>query len=167
MFDKQTGYFEKDGAFGQVDFPFRANSKNLARRSLEGFLLAMAAMITFGFVPLAFLLFGVHFVPPDWLSVYALITGLFVMASVPASWTFRNEAIYRIEEGAFEKNVVFLGFIIKSWKWPKNLFKGISYGNKGLSKGRTAVVRLKCKVDGYLVDSYFYANSTAQAQELA
>jgi hypothetical protein len=28
-------------------------------------------------------------------------------------------------------------------------------------------VRLKCKVDDYLVDSYFYANSTAQAQELA
>ncbi|MGD8528872.1 MAG: hypothetical protein PVH06_09380 [Methyloceanibacter sp.] len=127
----------------------------------------MAAMITFGFVPLAFLLFGVHFVSPAWQNGYVLITGLFVVASVPASWTFRNEAIYRIEEGVFEKNLVFLGFRIKSWKWPKNLFEGISYGNKGLSKGRASVVRLRCKVDDYLVDSYFYANSAVQAQELA
>jgi hypothetical protein len=103
MFDKQTGYFEKDGAFGQVDFPFRANGKNLARRLLEVFLSAMAAMITFGFVPPAFLLFGVHFVSPAWQNGYVLITGLFFVVSVPASWTFRNEAIYRIEKVSLKR----------------------------------------------------------------
>jgi hypothetical protein len=167
MFEKQTSYVESNGDFGQVSFPFRTSATNLARKALEVVLLAMAAIITFGFLPLAFLLFGVHFVPANWQNPYALVMGLLVIASVPASWTFRNEAIFRPKEGIFEKNLVFLGLKIRSWAWPKNLFNGISYGNKGLSKGITSVVRLKCKVDGYLVDSYFDAKNTAEAGELA
>lgn len=167
MFNKQTGYIEGNGFVGQIDFPFRVVGGNLFRAAFEIIAKPIMSIMLFGFLPLAFLLFGIHIIPGGWKNAYALLMGLLVVASIPLSWTFKREAIYRIDSGTFENYVYILGYKFRSWVWPRTLFTGISYGNKGLDSARTSVVRLKCKVEGYLVDSFFYAHNTSEAEELA
>jgi len=167
MFNKQTVFFERDDVIGQVDYPFRIGGSNFLRIALEAIAKPMMAVMTFGFIPLALLLFGIHFVPGSWQNAYALIMGGLVIASVPVARSFKTEAIYSREKETFEQCSCLLGRKFRHWSWPKNLFAGISYGSKGLTRGSTSVVRLRCSIDGYLVDSFFYARHKQEAEAMA
>lgn len=167
MLEKRTDDFERDGIFRQVSYPFRIGKNSFSETALEAIAKPMAAMTVFGFIPLALLLFGVHFVPATWQNTYALLMAAGVIASVPVSWTFRYESIYHINKELFENNISLMGYRFRFWEWPKALFTGITYGRKGLTRGVTNVVRLNSKVDGYLVDCFLYAYHTDEAKEFA
>ena len=167
MFNRKRRTIDQDGLYGQVLYVFRIGGEYPGPLLLELIAMPMASMMTFGFVPLALLLFGVHLVPDSWQMPWFLVTAMLVLASVPLSWTFGNASFYDADREEFTARITLLGRTIRKSSWPKNLFTGISWGNKGQTRGRISVVRLRCLVDGYLVDSFLHARHKEEAREMA
>lgn len=167
MFNRKRRIIDQDGLYGQVLYAFRIGGENPGRFLIELIAMPMASMMTFGFVPLALLLFGVQLVPDSWQMPWFVVTAMLILASVPLSWTFGNESFYDADREEFTERITLLGRPVRTWSWPKNLFTGISWGNKGQTRGRISVVRLSCMIDGYLVDSFLHAHDNEEAREMA
>jgi hypothetical protein len=158
---------DRDNRYGQVRYAFRIGGANPGRFLIELIAMPMVSMMTFGFIPLALLLFGVNLVPDSWEMPWFMVTATLVVASVPLSWTFGNESFYDADREEFTARITLLGHPVRTWSWPNNLFTGISWGNKGQTRGCISVVRLRCIIDGYLVDSFLYADHKEEAREMA
>lgn len=167
MLNRKRRIIDRDNRYGQVLYAFRIGVASPGRFLIELIAMPMASMMTFGFIPLALLLFGVNLVPDSWQMPWFGVTAALVLASVPLSWTFGNESFYDADSEEFRARITLLGHPVRTWSWPKNLFTGISWGNKGQTRGRISVVRLRCIIDGYLVDSFLHAHNKVEAREMA
>ena len=167
MCSRKRCIIDRDNLYGQVHYPFRIKGANAGRFLIELITLPVASMMTFGFIPLALLMFGVPLVPESWQMPWFIVTATLVLASVPLSWTFGKASVYDSRKEEFSAGITLLGRRVRAWRWPANLFTGISWGHKGVSRGVTSVVRLRCIIDGYLVDSFLDAHHKEEAREMA
>ena len=85
---------------------------------------------------------------------------LFVLwaAAIILSFSYRIASFYNTSTSVFTEEKSILGKRLSINRWPKHLFKGISYGSKGIyRRGAAIVIRLVAHQKGQLVDGFLYA----------